>query len=485
MKRRDLFKYAAAVAANSLLSPSRAQQVPARSRSMAGPKTDVKARVIVIGAGISGLGAAKRLVSEYGLTRPNDVIVLESRNRLGGRIHTDTSLASPVDLGAGWIHGSVGNPITALANQFGAATVTVSGSQDLFDIDGSLVPGGIQSVTWQQYLNARSAVRAYIAGLTVDQPLELSYLQTGAGADLSGKPLRVFKEWLGEIEAGWTAYNSQLSSLHHNMGSAFGGADRLFPGGYSQVVEGVANGLDVRLGHVVKMIDYGRELVWIQTDRGTFAAEKCIVTLPLGVLKAGLVPFQPALPSSLQEAIGRMGFGAAYKIAMEFPEVFWRQGRTYLSYISPQPGESTDWRNVREYSPGPILNTWAYQDYARNLEAMSVGDATARVMQDLRKIYGADTPNPTKVVASDWNSSPYTQGSYSYPAVGSTPADYGRFLAPLSGKLFFAGEHTNALYPSTVHGAYLSGRAAAARVMAGWVGRLFGGRPWARLPRGQ
>src|SRR5882672_7532767 len=109
LTRRDFVRRGAGALAGVVV----ARRFPFFSR-----KTNAK--VIVIGAGMAGLSAARRLVDEYGYRGKGQVIVLEARNRVGGRIATNHDLGAPVDLGAIWIHGSQGNPVSALADRFRA-----------------------------------------------------------------------------------------------------------------------------------------------------------------------------------------------------------------------------------------------------------------------------------------------------------------------------------------------------------------------------
>src|SRR5882672_7595520 len=127
LTRREALKLSVGALAASLLA--------ARSRPRRGAGS--RDRVIVVGGGMAGLSAARRLVDEYGYRAPGQVIVLEARNRVGGRIFTNRDLGAPVDLGALWIHGSQGNPLTALADRFRAARMTTDyGSFRLYDTDG-------------------------------------------------------------------------------------------------------------------------------------------------------------------------------------------------------------------------------------------------------------------------------------------------------------------------------------------------------------
>ncbi len=466
MRRRDFLRLTAAAAAGSLATTRMTAQSlsidqhPRRGRT-------ARQQVLVIGAGISGLAAAKRLVTEFGLSGAHQVIVLEARNRIGGRIHTDTSLGAPVEMGANWIHGINNNPITALADEFGASRAATNyNSMDAFDTDGSPVSTSAVNQAYSQLFSIFNQASSYASGLAQDQSLEQTLLDINAGGGLS-PTLRRLVGWLLnlELEGSYTQYASDLSSFHYDGGASFSGPDNLFPGGYSQIPAGVAQGLDIRLDHVVETVQQIGHRVFVHTNRGSFSADACVVTLPLGVLKAEHVHFQPGLPYPLRSAIQRMGFGKVAKVILEFPNSFWNNNRHLLAYVSSQPEFHTWWLNVGRHSSAPILNTWTFQDHAVDLENMNLTDASDRVMQDLRTIYGEGIPAPVNAVKTAWSTDPFTMGSYSYPATGSGPSDHDQFLPPVRNTIHFAGEHTSSLYHSTVHGAYLSGLDAAGRVM--------------------
>lgn len=177
----------------------------------------------------------------------------------------------------------------------------------------------------------------------------------------------------------------------------------------------------------------------------------------------------------MASAIDRLGFGSAYKIALRFPSVFWDPGTEFFGKIGAAD-EHWESLNYSAYSGTPVLLVEAALGFARRLEALSPPDATTRIMRAVRAMFGATIPDPIGVTVSDWNRSPFTRGSYTYWPLGSSPRDQRAFATPLSGRLFFAGEHAHERFPGTVHGAYLSGVAAARRVGdavgAPWNGRL-------------
>jgi monoamine oxidase len=461
LSRRQFLRLAALGAAACAL-PAGAQRANA-ARAISG-------RVLVLGAGISGLAAARTLVDRYGGSAPGQVVVLEGRDRIGGRIATDTTLGTPVDMGAVWIHGTRRNPIASLAAEAGIATdETDYESLRLFDTDGAEVAGADYArLEADVYTSALRQARSWANARDNDPSLAQALAAVNADAGLSAAERRVLDWlWFWNIELDLTAELSQLSGWWWDGDRALKGPDVLFPSGYRQVVDHVAAGLDIRTGHTIEAVDTSGEGVVVTTDQGVFEADRCICTLPLGVLQAGAVEFTPALATGVQDAIDALGFGRAFKMALRFPSMFWDAGAHYYGTIAAPPAQCLEFLNVGRYTGAPILLMEANQGFAANLEAMNEVDAVARVMQDVRRIFGPSAPDPVSVVRSAWGSDPFTRGSYSYYAPGSSPRDRKPFARGIDRKLFFAGEHTSKKYPATVHGAWLSGLSAARQARRG------------------
>lgn len=461
LTRRDFLRLLALGAAASAL--------PAGARRAAAARP-ISGRVLVLGAGISGLAAARSLVDRYGGSAPGQVVILEGRDRIGGRIATDTSLGTPVDIGAVWIHGARRNPIAELAAQAGITTdVTDYESLRLFDTDGAEVAAtDYARLEADVYTPALLQARAWADARDSDPSLAQALAAVNPDAGLSAAERRILDWlWFWSIELDLTAELSQLSAWWWDSDRALKGPDVLFPSGYGQVVEAVAADLDVRTGHVVQAIDTSGDTVVVTSDQGIFEAERCICTLPLGVLKTGAVDFTPALPAAVQGAIDALGFGRAFKMALRFDSFFWDVGAHFFGTIAAPPDQCLEFLNVGRYTGAPILLAEANQGFAATLEGMEEADAVARVMLDLRRVFGPATPDPVAVVRSDWGANPFTRGSYSYQAPGSSPRDRKAFTRGIDRRLFFAGEHTSRKYPGTVHGAWLSGLVAARRARRG------------------
>jgi len=462
--RRDFLKLGAGALA--------AAMVPGRLRPL--PAAAPKEKVLVLGAGMAGLSAARRLVDEYGYRAPGQVIVLEARKRLGGRIFTDRSLGAPVDLGATWIHGIQGNPISALADRYKAARLATDyESFRLYDIDGRPIPDADVERVDALYESILEKAEQYASGeLDEDQSFArtLEDIKAGAGLPAPDRRILAYEEFTN-LELELTLKLSEISSTELDQDEELPGDDVLFPGGYAQIPQGLAKGLDVRLDTAVHAVELGgggaggaggkAAAVRVTTSRGTFEAARCVVALPLGVLKAAGVRFTPELPPTLRDAIASLGFGAVHRLALLFPHVFWDRKIQFFGSLAPEPFELSD---ASRHTGKPILTVNTTGDFARALDGLPPDRAAGRILPRIRKMFGSSVPSPLRAAASDWIRSPWTRGSYTYWAVGSDSDANDAFAQPVQGRLFFAGEHASAAYPGTVHGAHLTGRDAARRV---------------------
>ncbi|MSO79757.1 MAG: hypothetical protein EXQ79_09160 [Acidimicrobiia bacterium] len=150
----------------------------------------------------------------------------------------------------------------------------------------------------------------------------------------------------------------------------------------------LGDGLDIRLGHVARTIEWGTEGVRVLTDQGMFPAAHAIVTLPLGVLKSGAVSFAPALPRAKQRAIARLGSGVLDKLWLRFPRVFWDADVDVIGYVSPTKGQWCEWYDLSRHTGEPVLLGFNAATYARELERRSDAKVVADAMGVLRTIYG-------------------------------------------------------------------------------------------------
>lgn len=182
-----------------------------------------------------------------------------------------------------------------------------------------------------------------------------------------------------------------------------------------------------------------------------------VVTVPLGVLKSGNIEFVPALPSAKQNAIQKIGMNCVNKFLLTWDTAFW-DNTQYICYTPEIKDKFNYFVNVKKFHPSVnALMTFAYADYARQTETMADAQLINEIMTHLRDIYGTNIPNPTNMLRTKWQANENSFGAYSYTAVGTEMKHFDDLAEEINDKLFFAGEHTEADYFSTAHGAYLSG----------------------------
>jgi monoamine oxidase len=271
--------------------------------------------------------------------------------------------------------------------------------------------------------------------------------------------------YVSEVEDDFAGNIGQLSGFYYDEGADLVGPDLLFPQGYDQIVVPIASPLDIRLQTVVSTISYGiPDAITIGTSAGTYQCKRCICTLPLGVLKAGSVHFDPALPAAKTQSIGRLGMGRMHKAIARFPDAFWT-GSEVVSYVSQPPGELA-WNLSLASYPGaaPVLVAFHAGSKADEIEAMGTSQLTDYLLARLRTIWPT-APAPVEVMSSQWGADPFSLGCYSYLAVGANASDRSTLATSVGSQLFFAGEATHVDSPAMVHGAYLSGKREANNVL--------------------
>jgi monoamine oxidase len=197
--------------------------------------------------------------------------------------------------------------------------------------------------------------------------------------------------------------------------------------------------------------------VMVSTDKGDFEGDYVLVTVPVGVLKAGVITFDPPLSAEKQNALNLMNMGVLNKVYLRFPEVFWDAEADLLGYINDEVGHWSETINLYKVTQQPILLAFNAGEFGLEIEQWEDDEIIADVMGVLRTIYGNDIPDPTDWLITRWGQDPFSYGSYASLGVGASPETRTMLRAP-HGKIFFAGEATTLGAPATVHGALISGR---------------------------
>ncbi|CAG7881028.1 polyamine oxidase 2 [Brassica rapa] len=429
--------------------------------------------VIVVGSGFAGISAARTLQDAS-----FQVTVLESRDRIGGRVHTDYSFGFPVDLGASWLHGVCKeNPLAPVIGRLGLPLYRTSGdnsvlydhdleSYALFDMDGNQVPQELVrevGVTFKQILEEVKKVRdEQDADMSISQAFSIVFSKKPE-LKLEGLAHNVLQWYLCRME-GWFAADADTISVQcWDQEELLPGGHGLMVRGYRPVINTLAKGLDIRLNHrVTKTVRQYNGVIVTTEDGKTFVADAAVIAVPLGVLKSGTITFEPKLPDWKQEAINQLGVGIMNKIILRFEKVFWPQVEL-LGVAAETSYGCSYFLNLHKATGHPVLVYMSAGQLARDIEKMSDEAAASFALMQLQRIFH-NAMAPVQYLVSRWGSDVNSLGSYSYDVVGK-PHDLSERLRVPVDNLFFAGEATSSSFAGSVHGAYSSGLMAAEECM--------------------
>jgi monoamine oxidase len=420
------------------------------------------ADVLIIGGGAAGLAAAGQL-TRAGLR----IMLLEARDRLGGRILTRYHAGYPVELGAEFVHGRP-EEIFGLAAGAAVPIVRVEGEfrrKSRGSLDGSRDEAG-------HLMGEVEKLFAKLPNDELDQSFQ-HYLDR-SGASEEGK--QQASRYVQGFHAADASLISVLSILRDYQAQEANDGDHQFriPAGYDHLVRGMAELMelsraDVLLNSVVKEIVWQPGKAVVRTADAEFLAERAIITLPLGVLRAHSVVFAPALKEK-QHAIQFLEMGPVIRVSLCCKEKFWEQQKEMvdLGFLFTDDPQFPTWWTSNPL-PYPILTGWAAGPCALQLKGLGLQEIIDQAVQSLARITGFDLGTLqgqiTGAYTHDWQADPFSRGGYSYAAVGGI--DAARALgAPVAETLYFAGEATDSDGRNgTVHGAIASGERAAREVL--------------------
>jgi len=496
-------------------------------------------KVVIIGAGAAGLGAARWLM-DNDLCGAMEVVVLEGRNRVGGRVHTNTDYGVPCDLGASWLHDHEEevNPISIMAARLQSdLRNTVWESSIPLNARGECLDNEINKGHWNTLAKAFcDAVKPTLDPLRKPETRSLEALiKEQVGKETWNDP--AFQSWLCDYDfefgtslrnvspyatdGGWVDAATDDDENAHDFNMSFPSS------GYGSIIDGlisgvatdneymrnIANGssssstgrdhdlraINVLLSHRVMSIDTtgdsGHKCVLrVLHDNATVFksgaleenvevvhADAVICTVPVGVLKANSIQFQPALSDRKLDAIRRIGAGNAVKVVMEFETVFWHE-ESELMHIADKEfcvdfdTDSTDMqpRGILTHfwnfynvcgKKKNILVGYALGDGANFVDKMADEELEALIfsrMQTLSKGRAETETNlkPVRWMRSRWANDPFARCTYSYLPAGETDTSICIELGRReSAALWFAGEacHTSSGLRACVGGAWISG----------------------------
>lgn len=427
-------------------------------------------RVVIIGAGIAGLTVANALGQS-----DVDCVVLEARDRIGGRLHTIDLDGWPVDMGGSWIHMPVGNPLRRLADQAGVPCRQGDPLPEAVAYDCGesrrLTPDELGACLDLQS-EAFPAAQEALLGELGPQASMADAIDSFVGAlELPASADRRARQALQTEIEGESADRTERQSLRwmwHELeydGGFFG--DRP-SGGYTTLIGAIAGNVDVRLGVEVTEVLYSADGVVVRdTDGKTEEGTHAVVTVPLGVLKKGSPVFSPSLPADRTAAIGRLGFGYLEKVALRFDRPFWRDaGAPHLLVFPRQADEPAMWvLGDDAFGGGPLLVAFIFHSATHHIRGKDPAKSARWVLGTVAEALGFPCPVPRAVAVSSWADDPYSAGAYSHIPPGATPADADLLGEPVGGRLLFAGEHTQSIRLVYTDGAMASGIREAKRLL--------------------
>ena len=446
-------------------------------------------RVLVVGAGIAGLTAA-RLLHDTGFP----VTVLEARDRIGGRIWTTTRLGVTAELGASWVHRAEFNPLTPLCRHLGIPLILPAEQGTFVWQEGQRMPirrllrQAWRGVMWGGARLAWHAGRLRVAEW-LGHPRDISVAEA-VRPNGHLRPLdRTLITWgLGVLESIFGAPADQIS-IRSLDPRELRGHNALPVVGYGRLIQALAAGLDIRLQTPVQAIAHTPQGVTVHTANGTFQADVIIVTVPLGVLRHGDIAFDPPLPPERVQAMSRIGFGGEAvlnKMWLKFPYRFWPEDCERIATLpdgNPCSGCFTLWIDKHHVTGEPILETFlsGYQAAVWDRDAADE-DVVEAGLRLLRRAFAGRVPDPVDFFVTRWLSDPWTKGSFAFERVGTRPRDWALVAQPLGDRVFFAGEATDRENYGTVEAGLLSGERAARLVHRRWCceAEVLTRLPWRR-----
>ncbi|XP_078176280.1 lysine-specific histone demethylase 1 homolog 2-like [Carex rostrata] len=443
-----------------------------------------KASVLVIGAGLAGLAAARQLL-HFGYK----VLVLEGRARPGGRVFTYRTSGKSLELGGSVITGIHANPLGVLARQLGTPLHKVRDRCPLYMPDGMEVDAAADveaDSTFNNLLEHAARLREFLSQEkdlcdSISLGSALQRLRKLYGAARSPIQSLLLNWHMANLEYANAGCLTDLSLAHWDQDDIYemGGDHCLLAGGNGRLIDALCEGIPILYEKTVTRIGYGGDGVRVVASTGqVFEADVALCTVPLGVLKRNLIKFEPELPGWKRQAIERLGFGLLNKVAMVFPYVFWGEDLDTFGCVNEESrkrGEFFLFYGYHTVAGGAVLIALVAGEAAGEFEMVDPVDSLNRVLCILRGIYsqkGVTVPDPIQSVCTRWGSDPFSYGSYSHVRVGSSGTDYDILSESLSGRLFFAGEATSRQYPATMHGAFMSGLREAACIVRATEDRL-------------
>lgn len=431
--------------------------------------TDMNCDVAIIGAGVAGLAAARKL-SSAGLS----VRCLEATDRIGGRILTvhDPLSMVPIELGAEFVHGLP--PETWELMRAENLAIYEHTARALHMVEGRFRKDSDVGETADRIMSQMDKSRR-----RTDEAFD-DFLRRSRHSSEDKRWARIHVEGFNAARSDSISVSSLVSE--GKAADEIEG-DRSFKilNGYDSVPLSLLRSIPnhqsaIETNAVVEKVAWGPAKVAVTfrsavtQDRATLRCRQLLITVPLGVLQAappnvGAIQFDPQ-PGTVLKAARALTFGKVYRVTLRFAEAFWEEDEKFkgAGFLISQDQHFFAWWTMHPIM-APVLTGWMAGSAAESIRAASPAAVAAEAIASLGRILQRKIPAPAAFYFHDWQSDPFFRGAYSYVPVGGRGAREA-LARPVSDTLFFAGEAANVEgHGATVHGAIASGHRSAELIL--------------------
>jgi monoamine oxidase len=336
-------------------------------------------RIVVVGAGMAGATVARRLADAG-----HEVIVVEGRDRVGGRLDTVRPVGweIPVERGASWVHDVRASSLAQDLADLGVRAVPFDYSESVLGPDGRAVPPETASAGPERAL---ATALDWAKDQDTDHSLADALLRSGATAD----PAELDRFLRTEIITEYGADPDELSA-QEGLEEGTEGDDLLVVGGYSTLVQDLLDGIPTNLGWSVAAVSHGLDGITVTaTDGRTVAGDRAVVTVPLGVLQAGVVRFEPPLPAGHRDAVDRLSMGVLDKVWLRWDERWWGDHGEQWTRTAPADEPYVEWFDLAGTTGQPVLLGLVGGSMARTWAARSDTEVMSAAIESLQQFRDA------------------------------------------------------------------------------------------------
>ena len=446
----------------------------------------IATEVAIVGAGFAGLAAARELTAK-GVS----ALVLEARDRVGGRVlNEDLGGGQAIEVGGQWV-GPGQDRILALANAVGVQTYPTYGAESLHvryrngkrSTDNADLPDDDPDVL-SEFGTALGRLEAMAQTIEVGRAWEAVHaddwdsqtVQTWMDANLSTEGAKLIMETI--VQGVYAVEPRDISLLYlltyakaangfANLIGTEGGAQQdRFEGGSQLIAQRVAEQLGDRIifEAPLRRVTQNGDGIVLAADGVELHAQRAIITIPPPL--AARVDYDPVLPARRDQLMQRMPMGSVIKVNAVYDEPFWRQEGLSGRAISDEGPIRTVFDNTpKSGSPGILIGFIEGKD-ARDLSGLAEDQRRDAALSSLNRYFGDRAAKPVRYIEKDWAMETYSRGCYGAFMAPGTMTQYGSVLREPVGRIHWAGTETATVFPGYMDGAVRSGERAAAEVLA-------------------